>query len=292
MREKPISESLAEEIRSIATRRGATGVAVCSAPCSASAPSGMNAAQVMHAASTMKLAVMVSLMRAIDHGDFRLEDQLHVRDRFTSLHDGSPYRVGREDGANRFVSDAIGGMLSLEQLNESMITASGNLSTNLLVELLGAERVRFDAASLGARDLQIVRGVSDEAAWAAGINNTATAESLWRIVSAIGNNEAASPGSCEFMRQVLMRQRVRSGIPAGLPGTRVGNKTGDISTVVHDVAFIAPEGGEPHALVVMTEWSGWKRGRYDVVAEITRAVAPMIMPTARVEPPRRPTPRR
>ena len=43
-----------------------------------------------HAASTIKLAVLLAIFRAADEGRLRLDDSLHVRNRFVSAADGSP----------------------------------------------------------------------------------------------------------------------------------------------------------------------------------------------------------
>src|SRR3984893_5787247 len=46
-----------------------------------------------HAASTIKVAVLLALFRARDEGRLRLDDSLHVRNRFFSAADGSRFRV-------------------------------------------------------------------------------------------------------------------------------------------------------------------------------------------------------
>src|SRR6266540_1117741 len=46
-----------------------------------------------HAASTIKVAVLLAVFRAADHGRLRLGDSLHVRNRFFSAADGSVFRV-------------------------------------------------------------------------------------------------------------------------------------------------------------------------------------------------------
>jgi beta-lactamase class A len=76
------------------------------------------------------------------------------------------------------------------------------------------------------------------------------------------------------MLQILHAQEFRSGIPAGLPDeARVANKTGEISTVAHDVGVVYLPRRKPYALVVLTEWDAQKTsGRSDTIASISRAV--------------------
>ena len=52
-----------------------------------------------HAASTIKVAVLLAVFRAADTGRLRLNDSLHVRNRFFSAADGTVFHVAadRED---------------------------------------------------------------------------------------------------------------------------------------------------------------------------------------------------
>ena len=65
--------------------------------------------------------------------------------------------------------------VALRDLVFLAITESSNLATNLLVDRLGAERINATMAALGAPSLVVRRGVEDDAAWQAGLNNTVTA---------------------------------------------------------------------------------------------------------------------
>ena len=47
--------------------------------------------RVFHAASTIKLAILFALLRAAETGRVRLTDRFHVRNRFRSQADGTPF---------------------------------------------------------------------------------------------------------------------------------------------------------------------------------------------------------
>src|SRR6478672_5657472 len=53
-----------------------------------------------HAASTIKLAILVGVYGAIHRGDLLPQSRVHVRNRFLSAYDGSPYRVRVDRDAN------------------------------------------------------------------------------------------------------------------------------------------------------------------------------------------------
>ena len=62
-----------------------------------------------HAASTIKVAVLLALFGAIDAGRFTLDSRLHVRNRFLSLVDRTPFRVAAgRDARHALVDDRRG----------------------------------------------------------------------------------------------------------------------------------------------------------------------------------------
>ena len=225
-----------------------------------------------HAASTMKVPVMIQLFRDADAGLLRLDDSIPVRDSFPSLVDGSPFSVGKEDDSDSTLYARVGGRASLRELLELMITRSSNLATDLLIERVGATRAQASARSLGAWSIQVLRGVEDDKAYHAGLNNTTTARDLGALLGAIAARRAASGASCDSMLAILARQEFNEGIPAGLPpGTRVAHKTGWIGEVVyHDAAIVYPSRGPPYVLVVLTGGIKEDSVAHNLVADLSR----------------------
>ena len=107
--------------------------------------------------------------------------------------------------------------------------------------------------SLGASTINVRRGVEDNLAFRAGLNNTTSARDLGALLEAIASGRAASPASTREMLDILSRQEFNEQIPAGLPpGTRVAHKTGWITGTLHDAALVFPDARPPFALVVLT----------------------------------------
>jgi beta-lactamase class A len=142
----------------------------------------------------------------------------------------------------------------VRELIERMIVRSSNLATNAMIDLAGGgAHITAKMRALGARDIQVRRGVEDIKAYRAGLNNTTTARDLAAILAALETGRAAAPASTDAMREILLRQEFNEGIPAGLPaGTRVAHKTGWITATAHDAGIVYPTGGEPYVLVVLT----------------------------------------
>jgi beta-lactamase class A len=220
-----------------------------------------------HAASTIKLAVLIGVYGAIHRGDLLPQSRVHVRNRFLSAYDGSPYRVRVDRDANGEVHREIGRTLRVSELAEHMITSSSNLATNLLLDLVGLDVVQRTIEEFGLEGIDLRRGVEDELAFDHGISNRVTARGLVGLLRLIGEERAFTPELSRQMLDVLHRQQFRSGIPAGLPReARVANKTGDISTVAHDAGLVYLPGRKPYAIAVLTEWEPSATGRSTTIA--------------------------
>ena len=138
-----------------------------------------------HAASTIKLAVLLAIFRAADEGRLRLDSSLHVRNRFVSAADGSPFRVDPSSDAMPELYQKIGRTAKISALTEGMIVASSNLATNLLLDLLGVEYARNVQRDAQVSGVELRRGVEDRAAHRKGIDNEATADGLLTLLSAL-----------------------------------------------------------------------------------------------------------
>jgi len=217
---------------------------------------------IMHAASTMKVPVLLELFRQAATGERSLTEPIEIRNSFTSIADGSAYSLTPEDDSETDLYDRIGEALPMRELARRMIVRSSNLATNLLIEEVGAARVRETMAAIGAGDMNVLRGVEDIPAFEAGLSNTTSARALTRVMEVIARcergevHDAIEPltaADCAAMTGILTDQEFVEQIPAGLPeGVRVANKTGWITGITHDAAIVYPEGRAPYVLTVMT----------------------------------------
>ena len=262
-------------IEALAAEAGAQAVAVVAHDLADGRELTLHADRWFHAASTIKLAVLAGLFDAIDRGELPEDARVHVRNQFTSLADGRYYRVESGRDGNQEVHAYIGRTMRVRDLARHMIVTSSNLATNVLIELLGHEAIRATLERLEVDGMDFRRGVEDHRAWEAGISNRATAQGLASLLRRIAEGHAVSGPASEEMLEILHDQRFVSGIPAGLPdGARVANKTGEISTVVHDAGVVYLPDRDPYVIVVLTEWGedGDTGKRRKLIAEISKTV--------------------
>lgn len=249
------STELQARFAELEAKAGAAALAVSIADLETGAEFHYHADRWFHAASTIKVAILVGVFGAIFRGDLLPQSRVHVRNRFLSAYDGSPYRVRLDRDANPDVHREVGRTLRVSELADAMITTSSNLATNLLLDLVGLDVLQRTIEGFGLAGIDLRRGVEDDTAFEHGINNRVTANGLVGLLRLIGEERAFSPALSRQMVDVLLGQQFKSGIPAGLPrGAKVAHKTGEISTIAHDAGLVYLPDRRPYALSVLTEW--------------------------------------
>jgi len=266
-------DALLDAIRArVAATPGAI-VAVSYSDATGASIARLNADTVFHAASTMKIPVMIEVLRRAQAGAFTMDQPVLLINQFASIVDGSPFSLDAAEDSDSALYRRIGERVPIRELMRRMITHSSNLATNELIALVGAERTTAMARTLGARHMQVLRGVEDQKAFDRGLSNTTTADDLAALLTAIENGSALSPASSAEMRDILLEQAFNEKIPAGLPpGTRVAHKTGEITAVSHDAAIVYPAGRKPYVLVVLTRGVRDGAASSALIADVSRLV--------------------
>jgi beta-lactamase class A len=235
-----------------------------------------NATTAMHAASTMKTAVLLEALRRVDEGTLSLSTGVPVVDCFTSIVDGSPFRVELDPEDDARLSPYLTKSARLDFVMRQMIVRSSNVATNLMLGLCPPKEVQAFVDSLGAPTVKVRRMVEDTKAFEAGISNETDAEGMAVLVEAAVKSPKLSAEARRLAFEILAAQEHNSQIPAGIPaqaGAVVAHKTGTISTVQHDAAFVRLPDGREYVLVLLaTEFGASEEGRKRVV-ETTRRMS-------------------
>ncbi|OAI39335.1 hypothetical protein AYO38_07920 [bacterium SCGC AG-212-C10] len=205
-----------------------------------------------YAASLFKLAILYEAERRISLGEFSLDSPvLYTAEAFA------------EDlGTVGSLSFSDDGTIPLGDALAAMVEISDNSSAIAIVRMLGPGTVDETMRSLG---LEVTS-----------VNTTelpTTARDMARLMQAIVNGEGVTETQRQHMRQLLLGQHTRDGIPAGLPeGIVSGNKTGTWDGATHDVAFVDAPGGE-YVIAVLTD-RGWD---WPTIANVSAAVYGVLL---------------
>lgn len=267
------ADTLHQQINEISGRAGFEAVGVALHDYETGADFELNGDRWFHAASVIKVAILLAVHKAAEDGTLRLDDPLHVRNRFRSAADGSIFRVEADRDADAECHGRIGRTMKIARLAHVMITRSSNLATNLLLDLLGVAAAREIVARAGLDGVRLLRGVEDHAAFAQGLNNEMTARGAVRLFRLLCEGDFLGEASRNQMREVLLDQELNGMLPSRLPpGVRAAHKTGEISTHCHDAGIFLFPNRRPYVFAVFSQGPPDLADRTAAIARISRAI--------------------
>jgi CubicO group peptidase (beta-lactamase class C family) len=242
------------EIQEVYNREPGASFAVAFEDLSTGQQLFLNEHVLYHAASTMKTPVLIEAFRQVAAHRLSLADSLLIHTDFISIADGSRYELDSATDSETDLYRRAGQKLPLRELLFRMITQSSNLSTNLVIEAVGAKNVMATMRQLGAMDIQVLRGVEDEKAFQKGMNNMTTAYDLMLIFDRIASGKVVDAASCAAMIDILKAQHFKEVIAGKLPdGVEVASKSGWIVGVCHDSGIVYLPDGRKYVLVLLSK---------------------------------------
>lgn len=194
---------------------------------------GIEPARVIDAASVIKVPVMVALYQA-------------------------------------WASGAVKRTPQQEQWLRLMITRSRNTETNKLIEVLGKQRVNVCMERNGYSCCSLRTRILKDDGYGP---NLVSAAEMTRMLQQIVHGELVNREASAEMRELLLAQHWRERIPGRLPKDAiVGNKTGTMSNLLHDVAFIEAPSGLRYYMAVLIERQDRSHVRSEEIARLSRRV--------------------
>jgi beta-lactamase class A len=233
----------------------------------------INEQEYFHAASTMKTPVMIEVYKQAAAGAFSLNDSFVLKNEFKSIVDSSVFNLNAEDDSEKELYRHLGEKRSLYNLVYDMIIMSSNLATNTVIELVNAQKVTQTMHQLGAKRIQVLRGVEDSKAFAKGFNNVITANDLMVIYDKMARGEIVDSTSSQAMIKILLNQQFNEIIPARLPKeVKVAHKTGNISHVQHDSGIVFLPNGRKYVLVLLSKNLQKEEQAIKAMAEVSEMI--------------------
>ena len=233
----------------------------------------LNEHESFHAASTMKTPVLVEAFRQVAEHKLSLTGPVLIHTDFLSIADSSRYILDSASDSEKDLYFHAGQQLPLQELLYRMITQSSNLATNLVIELVGARNVMTMLRGIGARDIQVLRGVEDNKAFQKGLNNTTTAYDLMLLFDRIATGTIVDTAACTAMIRILMDQHFKEKIAGRLPPeVRVASKSGWIEGISHDSGIIFLPDGRKYVLVLLSRGITDDKAAAETEATVSRII--------------------
>lgn len=183
--------------------------------------------QVFKSASLIKTPIMLCALEEVEAGRLSLDGKIDVPPR-CCVGDEAPIISG-------------GPQATLAVLLEYMITQSNNSATNVLIDLLGMEKVNAFSRKIGLKDTVLRRHMLDFDAARRGMENNTTAGDMSRLYAMLLGGETLTPFMRDAALPILLRQEDKELILSGDPSCRAAHKTGGLSDIAHDAGILYGE---------------------------------------------------
>ena len=233
----------------------------------------INERENFHAASTMKTPVLIEIYKQAAQKKFSLQDSLVIKNEFKSIVDSSVFSLDSSDDSEFELYRETGKKRTIHDLAYQMIIASSNFATNMMIELVGAGNVTKTMRSIGANDIQVLRGVEDQKAYDKGLNNTTTAYDLMLVFENIAEGKVVNKKACREMIKILLDQKFNDIIPAQLPpAVKVAHKTGWIKGLHHDSGIVFLPNGKKYVLVILSKNLDDEKTSVNAMATVSKMI--------------------
>lgn len=187
-------------------------------------------------------------------GEISLDDSIFVKNEFESIVDKSTFQLSEFDDSDKNTYDKIGRYISLRELVFDMISISSNFATNLVIKYIGAENINNTMSDIGAKNINVLRGVEDIKAFEKGLNNTTSARDLLVIYEKLASGKVLNRDLSNEMVEILKNQKYDDIIPKYLPKEiEVAHKDGWINGVRHDSGIVFLENGVSYVLILLSK---------------------------------------
>jgi beta-lactamase class A len=193
---------------------------------------------VFPTASTIKLAILYELFKQADEGVVNL-DQVRPLDRKDVV------------GGTGVLRELTAPSMALRDYATLMVVLSDNTATNLLIDVVGMEKVNARMRALGLTQTKLRRRMIDLEAARRGDENVSTPAEIAKLLGLIHRGEGLSPKSREALVAILQKEKttpMRRGIPADVP---VANKPGSLEGVAVDAGIVYLK-NRPYIFAAMT----------------------------------------
>lgn len=221
---------------------------------------GMNEDVVMSSASVIKIPIMVETLRQVRDGSLALDKQYRIEDENRT----------RGAGVLRYLHSGI--EVTLQDLLTLMIIVSDNYATNMVIDLVGMDRVNATMREMGFANTLLRRKMMDWEAIEQGRDNVTTAREMADLLAIIARGQCLGGEWDNMIVQALHRQQDTGKLGLFLPeGTELANKTGGREGIEHDCGIIAGPGFR-YSIAVFTSGAKSPGDAIVAIGKISRAV--------------------
>lgn len=185
------------------------------------------------AASIIKVPIMGAVFSAQEEGKLSVSDKIKLRQK------------DKTGGSGILKNQRSGKEYNIREIIKLMMTISDNTATNILINLIGFDRLNAWFKDNGLKGTQLSRLMMDMASRDKGIENYTTAEDIALVLDKIYRGKLIDQNVSSECMRILKEQKTKNRIPAKLPkGTVVAHKTGLEKGICHDAGIVFTSNGD------------------------------------------------
>lgn len=206
---------------------------------------GINENKQVFPASMIKTLFLLAALEKVEEGELSLDETytLEEKDKFINE------KPVTGSGTMKF--EEPGKKFTVEEILHLMISISDNIAANIVVDLVGRDRISTLADKMGLADTTAIQKLFEAPDGVP--RNMSTPSDLTKMLLALENatvvNEELSQKDIDMMKDTTNKSR----IGRNLDGITLANKTGTASTMIGDMGLLYFPNRPPIALTIMVE---------------------------------------
>lgn len=196
------------------------------------------------AASIIKVPIALACLQAAEEGTVDLDETVNISE-----------PVGGTGVLNYLYGVTN---ISLKNALALSIIVSDNIGANIVIDAVGMEQADQFFQNVGATHTAVKRKFMDHDALANGIDNVTSARDMNLFLQLLDDtNDTLSIASKKLMREIMQHQQLKDKLPAYqnmfAEEVVIGNKTGTLNGVEHDVAYFKRGDATTYVSVLATD---------------------------------------
>lgn len=179
------------------------------------------------AAGIIKIPILIEAFHQINKGIISKNDIIKIKneDKIPSC------------GALSYLHDGI--EVTVEDMCNLMIVISDNTATNILIKLLGMDKINEGMQALGYKNTVINRLLFDEVTAKQGYENYYSLREIADMMCKMHKRQLISEKASMEMEKIMMEQQRNQIIPYYFnEAIKVAHKTGEDDNIIHDVGIV------------------------------------------------------
>lgn len=197
------------------------------------------------AASIIKLPIAMACLTLADEGKINLEDTITINHPVAGT------------GVINYLYDFED--ITLKNAIALSIIVSDNIAANIVIDAVGIENANQFFKKVGATNTHLKRAFMDHESLKAGIDNITTAKDMGTFLQLLDeDSNVLSNESKGLIKQILQNQQLKDKLPSYqnmfAETITIGNKTGTLNGVEHDIAYFENKNTTTYIAVLTTDW--------------------------------------